>query len=291
MLASVIVFLIVVVSLAMSLYPELVSFDPELFNAYSAHETSILLLTVGILYAYFLLGKRRLGKTAEAHKLREQSDTELQNKLRETENFLKVATELSAASEQKLLIATNENEKLNLRIKDLEKALQTNQERTAKLLSASAHRPEHVERELVNLLSFFQEKGRLIDFLMEDIVPVSDEQIGRICRVIHQGCKEVLEKYFSICAVHDGAEGQPVQLEQTFDAMRYRLLGKVPQNGPYKGNLIHKGWMVTKITLPQITSAQTTSAQTTSPQATQQNATGETSEPAPLVIQPAEIEL
>ena len=96
----------------------------------------------------------------------------------------------------------------------------------------------------------------------------------------------MLEKYFSIHAVHDGTEGQPVQLEANFDAFRYRLLGKVPQNGPYKGNLIHKGWMVTKITLPQVTSAQTASAQTT-----QQNATVETSEPAPLVIQPAEVEL
>src|SRR5207253_9887315 len=54
------------------------------------------------------------------------------------------------------------------------------------------------EAEIVSFLSIFQERGRLIDFLMDDITTYDDAQVGAAARVVHQGCKAALEEHFSI---------------------------------------------------------------------------------------------
>ena len=43
-----------------------------------------------------------------------------------------------------------------------------------------------VEAGVVQFLARLQEKGRLVDFLMDDITPYSNEQIGVVARVVHQ---------------------------------------------------------------------------------------------------------
>ena len=48
------------------------------------------------------------------------------------------------------------------------------------------------DAEVVHFLSMLQEKGRLVDFLMDDINAYSDAQVGAAARVVHAGCKGVL---------------------------------------------------------------------------------------------------
>ena len=48
------------------------------------------------------------------------------------------------------------------------------------------------QAEVITLLGVFQDKGRLVDFLMDDITPFNDEQVGSVVRAVHQGCKAAL---------------------------------------------------------------------------------------------------
>ena len=62
-------------------------------------------------------------------------------------------------------------------------------------------------------MAFFgllQEKGRLVDFLMEDVTAYEDAEVGAAARVIHQGCRQVLEEYFKISAISQAQEGAEV---------------------------------------------------------------------------------
>jgi hypothetical protein len=109
------------------------------------------------------------------------------------------------------------------------------------------------EAGVVQFLARLQEKGRLVDFLMEDITPHSNEQVGVVGRVVHQGCREVLSACFDIRPVHEGKEQEDISLAADFDAAAYRLVGKVPQHPPYRGMVRHHGWKTVRISLPRVT--------------------------------------
>ncbi len=114
-------------------------------------------------------------------------------------------------------------------------------------------RQVEVDAEVVQFLARLQEKGRLVDFVMDDITPYSNEQIGAAARVVHQGCKEVLQGCFEIAPVHGGAEQEGISLAGDFDATAYRLVGKVPEQPPYNGTVLHRGWKTTGVNLPRLT--------------------------------------
>jgi len=123
---------------------------------------------------------------------------------------------------------------------------------------------------VVRFLARLQEKGRFVDFAMDDITPYSDEQIGAAARVVHQGCTEVLKDYFHIVPIHQGEEQDQVTLAGEYDSARFRLIGHVPDAPPYRGTLLHRGWLTDRVNLPQVTAD---------------------SESARTVIAPAEIEI
>lgn len=54
------------------------------------------------------------------------------------------------------------------------------------------------EAEVVALLALLQQEGRLIDFIKEDASQASDAQLGAAARVVHAGCRKVLERHLSI---------------------------------------------------------------------------------------------
>src|SRR5206468_89714 len=45
------------------------------------------------------------------------------------------------------------------------------------------------EAEVVALFALLQEKGRFVDFLMDDVTAYDDAQVGAAARVVHQGCR------------------------------------------------------------------------------------------------------
>ena len=109
------------------------------------------------------------------------------------------------------------------------------------------------QAQVVQFLARLQEKARLVDFSMDDITPYSNEEIGAGARVVHQGCREVLKEMFDIQAVHLGDEGESLSLAADFDARAYRLVGKVPEQPPFTGIVLHRGWKTSKVVLPRLT--------------------------------------
>lgn len=109
------------------------------------------------------------------------------------------------------------------------------------------------EAEVVAFLALLQEHGRLVDFAKEEIAAASDAQIGSAARVVHAGCRKVLNEYFEIKPLQNSPEGSQLTLEAGYDAPAYRLLGSVPENPPYRGKLLHPGWIAQSVKLPRVT--------------------------------------
>lgn len=108
------------------------------------------------------------------------------------------------------------------------------------------------EAEVVAFFGLLQEKGRLVDFLMEDLTSYEDTQVAAAARVIHQGCRQVLQEHFKITPVSEAEEGSQITVPTGYAADEYRLVGKVSGDPPFTGKLIHKGWKTESVTLPRI---------------------------------------
>jgi uncharacterized protein DUF2760 len=111
---------------------------------------------------------------------------------------------------------------------------------------------QQAEAEIVTFFGLLQEKGRLVDFLMEDITPYEDSEIGAAARVIHQGCRQVLQEYFKISPISEAAEGAQVTVPAGYSADQFRLVGKLSGEPPFTGTLLHKGWKTEFVKLPRI---------------------------------------
>ncbi|MEY4767777.1 MAG: hypothetical protein RL637_416 [Pseudomonadota bacterium] len=105
----------------------------------------------------------------------------------------------------------------------------------------------------LQLLGLLQKQARLIDFIQEDISAYSDADIGVAARVVHQGCHQVLTEHFTVLPIRKETEGSRITLAQGFDASQIRLTGNIVGNPPFTGQLVHRGWQVTELRLPQLT--------------------------------------
>jgi hypothetical protein len=108
------------------------------------------------------------------------------------------------------------------------------------------------DAEIVSFLAMLQEKGRLVDFLMDNINPYNDAQVGAAARVVHAGCKRVLQEHFSIHPLRTEDEGSTVQVSAGYAADEYRLVGKIAGQAPFSGVLVHRGWKTDMVKLPQL---------------------------------------
>lgn len=127
----------------------------------------------------------------------------------------------------------------------------------------------HPGAEAVQLLSMLQTKGRFMDFVMEDITTFEDAQVGAAARMVHQGCKEILDECFNIQPIYNKEEGSDIVVESGFSTRQFRFVGNVDGEPPFKGVLLHRGWKTLLVNLPKSQSPQ---------------------DPAP-VIAPAEVEI
>jgi hypothetical protein len=109
---------------------------------------------------------------------------------------------------------------------------------------------EAVDQGVSRVLSIFQNKGRLIDFLEEDISGYGDAQIGAAVRQIHQDCRNALHEYITLVPVMPDAEGDTVTVPAGFDASEIRLTGRVAGQPPFRGIVQHCGWRITRVELP-----------------------------------------
>ncbi len=108
------------------------------------------------------------------------------------------------------------------------------------------------QAEVVTLLGIFQEKGRFIDFLMEDITPYSDADVGGVARAVHQGCKAALSEHFHIEPISTEGEGATITVPAGYSADEFRLVGNLSGEAPFTGKIVHKGWKTTSVKLPRV---------------------------------------
>jgi hypothetical protein len=111
--------------------------------------------------------------------------------------------------------------------------------------------PESLDR-AVQMLALLQRDGRLVDFLMEDVSPYPDGQLGAAVRSIHTSCRQVLERYLKLEPIISSEEDQPVTVPARFDPAAVKLIGNVTGEPPILGLLRHRGWRVGEITLPSL---------------------------------------
>ena len=126
-----------------------------------------------------------------------------------------------------------------------------------KLVHAPAPQPvvlkEATPDAAVQLLGMLQAEARFIDFISEEITAFSDDQIGTVARVVHEGCRKVLDQHFKLATVRSEQEGTRITVPTGFDASQIRLSGNIVGHAPFTGTLIHKGWQATQINLPKLT--------------------------------------
>ena len=125
-----------------------------------------------------------------------------------------------------------------------------------------------LDRKALQLVGALQREGRFVDFIMQDLTHHADDEIGAVARVVHGGCRTVLQRYMSIEAVWPGDEGSRVTVDDGFDRQRISLTGNVVGEPPFTGTLEHAGWYASQVDLPDLTDAAD-----------------------PFVLMPAEIEL
>lgn len=110
----------------------------------------------------------------------------------------------------------------------------------------------NADADVVILLSIFQEKGRLVDFLMDDIAGYSDAQVGAAGRVLHEGCRAALLEHFGIRPIREEGEGSKVTVPPQYAPDDYRLVGRISGEPPFTGTLVHHGWRAEWVKLPRL---------------------------------------
>jgi Domain of unknown function (DUF2760) len=108
------------------------------------------------------------------------------------------------------------------------------------------------DAEIVSLLAILQARGRLVDFLMDEINACDDAKVGAAARVVHAGCKAALLEHFRISPVRPEREGATVQVAAGYLPDEYRLIGKISGPAPFSGVLVHHGWKTDAVNLPRV---------------------------------------
>ncbi|MBI3892190.1 MAG: DUF2760 domain-containing protein [Candidatus Wallbacteria bacterium] len=106
------------------------------------------------------------------------------------------------------------------------------------------------------ILVALQREGRMIDFLLEDIANLDDEQVGAAAKEIQRKCQKVIKDFVEVVPVREEREGKPITIEEGFDPSAIRLVGKVSGNPPFKGVLTHHGWKAKEVRLSPIPAGQ-----------------------------------
>jgi hypothetical protein len=108
----------------------------------------------------------------------------------------------------------------------------------------------------LQLLGMLQRDARILDFLMEEITPYSDEQVGAAAREVHDSAREIVIRHFAPVPVVDAMEGSLATPPDGNPAL-VKYIGNVPASGPPPaGVLRHRGWRATAVTLPLLNSRQ-----------------------------------
>jgi len=100
------------------------------------------------------------------------------------------------------------------------------------------------------LLQLLQQRGRLVDFLQQDISQFDDATIGVAARAVHEGCRAVLTQQATIEPLRGEPEGTHIAVTEEVSLGSVKLTGRVAGEAPWRGLLVHRGWRLTELRLP-----------------------------------------
>jgi len=109
---------------------------------------------------------------------------------------------------------------------------------------------DHTSAQL--LLGLLQRRGRLVDFLRQEIDGFDDADVAAAARLVHEGCRQALADVARIEPIRAEAEDSPIDLGADYDAAATKLTGQVSGDPPYHGVVRHRGWRVTELELPEL---------------------------------------
>jgi hypothetical protein len=119
--------------------------------------------------------------------------------------------------------------------------------------AAEAARPRSGREGAVTLLATLQREARLIDLMSEDLAQYSDAQVGSAARPCLVQCAAALGRMFDLQPLVDAGEGDLVEVPGDASPIRYQWIG---EGSAASGKLVHHGWQVSKIALPEWTGAE-----------------------------------
>jgi hypothetical protein len=71
-------------------------------------------------------------------------------------------------------------------------------------------------------------------------------------RVVHEGCRKVIQRHIDLEPVRTESEGSRLTLPKGFDPAAVRITGHIVGEPPFTGTLIHRGWRAATIKLPKV---------------------------------------
>ncbi len=104
--------------------------------------------------------------------------------------------------------------------------------------------------EALTLIAALQREARFVDFVEEPLDQYTDAQVGAAARDVHRNCRTVLHRMFEPKPLLSDTEGAEIEVAAGFDPGRYRLVGQVSGEPPFRGRLAHPGWEATKCEVP-----------------------------------------
>ncbi len=104
--------------------------------------------------------------------------------------------------------------------------------------------------EALTLLATLQREARFVDFVEEPLDDYTDAQVGAAARDVHRNCGTALRRMFAPQPLLSDAEGAEIEVPRGFDPGRYRLVGQVAGEPPFRGRLTHPGWEAAKCEVP-----------------------------------------
>lgn len=118
---------------------------------------------------------------------------------------------------------------------------------------------EYVDATILRFVGLLQERSRLVDFAMEDIAQQTDERVGVVARIVHQGVREVLQSCFAIAPLHAAREGETVAIAEN-DSLHMRIVGASAAQPQGQGVLLHRGWKAHAVNIARVTELEQQSA-------------------------------
>jgi hypothetical protein len=113
--------------------------------------------------------------------------------------------------------------------------------------------PPSPRSEALTLLAALQREARFVDLVKEPLDQYEDAQIGAAAREVLRDCHVVLERMFALQPLSADSEGSEVEVPPGYPPLQFRLSGNVTGDPPYRGKLVHPGWVATKCDLPEWT--------------------------------------